>query len=52
VARKTTISIEESTHERLKDHKPDNLTFDEFLTALADEFGEVNYRIEFSGIED
>lgn len=52
VARKTTISVDESTHERLKRQKPDVLTYDEFLSALADEFGQAEYRVEFTGRDE
>lgn len=43
----TTISVDESTLKKVKQQKPDVLTYDEFLTTLADEFGQAEYQIEF-----
>lgn len=37
--KRTTVTIQESTHERLKEVKPyESLSWDEFLRELADEY--------------
>lgn len=35
----TTISVSEDTHERMKNCKPEYMTFNEFIKALLDESG-------------
>jgi|APHM01.1.fsa_nt_gi hypothetical protein len=47
MAQKTTISVDESTLNKVKRQKPDRLASDEFLTALADKLSRAECRIEF-----
>lgn len=43
----TTIRLHKTTHERLKNLKPEALTYDELISELIDEFENVRYNIEF-----
>ena len=45
--RGTTVWVQRSTHERLRQSKPDVLTYDEFILALLDKY-DAEYQLQVS----